>query len=273
MRDESMTVSLVQAPVSKGDVSANLDMHLDAIAVSARHGADVVVFPELSLTGYELSLAGELTLDSRPEVIQYLSEAAMRHQVVVIAGGPLAAHGDHQAHYHGYPQEQRQGSRPYIGAIICSPCGAVQNYAKQYLHQGEETFCAAGKRNITIVHKGYTLALAICADFSNPAHAADAAANGADLYLASALISEAGYAADAQILSSIARKHQFPVLLANHCCETGGWSACGRSGVWDQYGEQVAAAKGTTPGMVLCTLKGDALSGTMVCFADAPLAL
>ncbi|UTV29644.1 carbon-nitrogen hydrolase family protein [Photobacterium atrarenae] len=264
MSDERITVSLVQAPVFKGDISANLTMHLDAIAASARQGADVVVFPELSLTGYELSLAGELTLDSRPEVIQLLSEAAMRHQVVVIAGGPLAAHGDHQDD----DQEQRQDPRPYIGAIICLPCGAVENYAKQYLHEGEATFCAAGERNITITYKGYTLALAICADFSNPAHAADAAANGADLYLASALISEAGYAADAQILSEIARSHQLPVLLANHCCETGGWITCGSSGMWDPYGELVVAAEGIEPGMVLCTLKGAAVSGKMVCFAD-----
>ena len=41
------------------------------------------------------------------------------------------------------------------------------------------------------------IALAICADFANPSHAEAASAQQAEVYIASALISEAGYEVDA----------------------------------------------------------------------------
>ncbi len=58
------TLALAQIDTHLGDVAANLENHLDTIARARRRGAELVVFPELSLTGYMLQdLADEVALE------------------------------------------------------------------------------------------------------------------------------------------------------------------------------------------------------------------
>jgi predicted amidohydrolase len=47
-------VALAQTEPRLGDVAANLDLHLETVERAREGGADVVLFPELSLTGYVL---------------------------------------------------------------------------------------------------------------------------------------------------------------------------------------------------------------------------
>jgi predicted amidohydrolase len=54
-------VALAQISPKLGDTAANLSLHLDAAKEAKRAGADLVMFPELSLTGY-------LLRDQAPEV-------------------------------------------------------------------------------------------------------------------------------------------------------------------------------------------------------------
>ncbi|MBM3294900.1 MAG: carbon-nitrogen hydrolase [Candidatus Aminicenantes bacterium] len=65
-----MRAVLAQFAPGLGSVSANLDRHLETIDRARREKADLVVFPELSLTGYRLrDLVEEVALDpaaSRP---------------------------------------------------------------------------------------------------------------------------------------------------------------------------------------------------------------
>ncbi|OPX56419.1 Predicted amidohydrolase [Oceanospirillum multiglobuliferum] len=247
MSRKPITLSLAQAPVTKGDIAANLSMHQTLISAASASGSDLVLFPELSLTGYELSLVGELALDQDAPVFEVLSQSAVEHRLVVIAGCPLA----------------NSNGLPYIAAVICFPDGKIEFYSKQYLHAGEAAYCAAGSQDYQLEVQGYRFTLAICADFTEPQHAERAQADAVDGYLVSALISDAGYATDAQILSGIAARHQLPVFLCNHISITGGWSACGNNSVWDQSGERVAASTNTTPSVLHCTLSDDGLSGVV----------
>jgi predicted amidohydrolase len=49
-----INLALAQINTALGDVQANLDVHLDRLAAAKKQAADLVVFPELSLTGYVL---------------------------------------------------------------------------------------------------------------------------------------------------------------------------------------------------------------------------
>ncbi|MBN1450557.1 MAG: hypothetical protein JW963_06035 [Anaerolineales bacterium] len=49
-----LNLALAQICTKLGDVQANLDKHLDLLAEAKKQKADLVVFPELSLTGYVL---------------------------------------------------------------------------------------------------------------------------------------------------------------------------------------------------------------------------
>jgi predicted amidohydrolase len=80
-----MKVALAQFAPHLGDVGRNLELHLDFMERARRKKADIVVFPELSLTGYTLKdLAGEVALDpgSDPRFKRIL--AASRKLAVVL---------------------------------------------------------------------------------------------------------------------------------------------------------------------------------------------
>ena len=49
-----LKLALAQINTALGDVQANLDKHLRIIAEAKKGDADLIVFPELSLTGYVL---------------------------------------------------------------------------------------------------------------------------------------------------------------------------------------------------------------------------
>lgn len=245
MKTRDVTIGLAQLPIVKGAVAENLATHLEYIERAAAMGANVVVFPELSLTGYELELLEQLEMPESADTFSMLSDAATANNIVIIAGCPLV----------------NKGSKPHIGAVICFPSGQCDFYAKQYLHEGEDAYCSVGNDSCLLTVNGTRIALAICADFANPAHAEAAAAQQADVYIASALISETGYEADAELLAGIAKRHQFPVLLSNHISLTGGWQTCGKSGGWNALGELAIAAEGAESSIVLCHVSQRELSG------------
>lgn len=223
----------------------NLEALLAYVEHAAKRGADVTVFPELSLTGYELKLVASHAIPKSADTFITLSTAATANNIVIIAGCPLIS----------------EGNKPHIGAVICFPSGQRDFYAKQHLHEGEDIYCSAGSDSYLLTVNNTRIALAICADFSNPTHAEVATVQQADVYIASALISEAGYETDAELLAGIAKRHQFPVLLSNHISPTGGWQTCGKSGGWNASGELVIAAESTESGIVLCHIKREALIG------------
>ncbi len=235
----AVTISLAQIPVVRGELESNLSQHIKMIEHSARHQADLVVFPELSLTGYELDLAKQLALTPESDLFTVLCQSAVENQITVIAGCPLKSETD---------------DKPTIGAAVCMPDGSKQFYSKQYLHEGEDQFCSNGSTDYFIDIKGNKIALAICADFVSPEHSQKAAERNADIYIASALISEKGFANDAKILSGIASKHSFPVLLSNHISTTGGWATFGNNSVWNEYGELVLNSGSKAPCLVLCKI-------------------
>ncbi|MCS7248742.1 MAG: hypothetical protein NZ840_10945 [Anaerolineales bacterium] len=79
-------VALAQINTYLGDVSRNLEKHLCLIEDAKRQGADLILFPELSLTGYVLQdLASSVALSPRPEdpVFGRLLEASRAIDLVV----------------------------------------------------------------------------------------------------------------------------------------------------------------------------------------------
>jgi predicted amidohydrolase len=68
---QTVRVALAQIAPKLGDLEANLEIHSEAIRLARREKAGIVVFPELSLTGYLLH-------DQVPEIAMTLESAAFR---------------------------------------------------------------------------------------------------------------------------------------------------------------------------------------------------
>jgi predicted amidohydrolase len=247
------TIAAAQTVPVRGDVAANLAEHVRLARAAAGERAQVLVFPELSLTGYEIELAEKLAFSERDPRLGPLVEAAAGASMILVAGAPV-----------------RIGTRLHIGAFIISPGGRVGLYTKQRMGAfsenarvdgivppAEATVFAPGDRNPLVRFGGNTAAIAVCADIGRPAHAQDAAERGADTYLASMFVIPSEFDGDAAKLRGYAAQHAMTVVLANFGGATGGLAAAGRSGIWSAGGELLAQLPSSGAGVVIAAETGD----------------
>ncbi len=77
-------IALAQIAPKFGDVSFNINKHLEWISKAKEKGADVVVFPELALTGYSLKdLSSEIAICSDGKELELIRKASKDIGIVV----------------------------------------------------------------------------------------------------------------------------------------------------------------------------------------------
>lgn len=219
-----------QCAVRAGDISANLKLHMEFMQHARKEGVGLLLFPELSLTGYEPTLAEALAQDIDSALLSPLRDLAREASMTTVVGLPL--------HLPSH-------DKPLIAAFILHRDGSAGVYTKQHLHPGEEQYFGAGDGGDLMRIADLSVALSVCADFSHPEHSSLAAKQGAQLYAASVLIGETGYPHDSSLLQTYSKRHGMAVLMANHGGPTGGWAAAGQSAFWDEKGRCVASTVGT----------------------------
>jgi predicted amidohydrolase len=212
--------------IDQNNFQANLIQHRQFIEVAGRAGVELLVFPELSLSGYHREQANSLALDISSVDLKSLRETSARTNVTAVVGCPL-----------------KVGNKIFIASIILRPDGTIASYCKQHLHPGEDHFFHPGIGGPAHLND-MSVALAICADTNQPEHAHAAHVLGANVYATSALISNGGYAHDSGLLQQYAVNHAFAVLLANHGGPTGGFDVAGKSAIWNEQGHCVSVASG-----------------------------
>ena len=125
-------------------------MHLAFARAAAERAASLLLFPELSLTGYELNCLASCIVTPDDEALLPLREFSQRARMTLVVGAPVAS---------------ELGDRPSIGAICLRPNGEASLYRKRFLHPGEEPFAAPGSINVhSISLDRERVCLAICAD-------------------------------------------------------------------------------------------------------------
>jgi predicted amidohydrolase len=245
----ALTLAAAQSLSIAGDVRANLQRHLTFMRVAAEHAVQLLVFPELSLTGYEPCLAAELAITPEDKLLAPLREMARELRLTAVVGMPIRLAPE---------------AGVMIGALVLGADGSLAVYTKQHLHPGEETAFIAGQGGAVLEWVDDRIALAVCADFSHASHPHAAAEAGATVYAAGVLISEAGYATDSTLLQGYAAKHGLLVLMANHGGPSGGYVCAGRSAIWAAGGRLLAAAPGVGDALVLARREGGEWAGQVV---------
>lgn len=84
----NLRIALAQIDPFLGDVGKNVTLHVEMAKEAAGRGAGLVVFPELSLTGYsvkDMNLGLALRPDNPPPVLTPLLEAS--NKIAILAGG------------------------------------------------------------------------------------------------------------------------------------------------------------------------------------------
>lgn len=109
----SRCIAVAQTCPIPGDVAANLAQHVTLAHLAIAGGAEVVVFPELSLTGYELAEAPALAFERLDSRLEPLLALARRYRVTLVVGAPV-----------------RLGGRLHLGAAVLDADGGLEWYAK-----------------------------------------------------------------------------------------------------------------------------------------------
>ena len=85
----ALTLAVAQSISIAGDVPANIQRHLAFMRAAAEQGVQLLVFAELSLTGYEPSLAGELAIAPEDALLTPLREMARALCLTAVVGMPI----------------------------------------------------------------------------------------------------------------------------------------------------------------------------------------
>lgn len=216
---KNFKIAVAQISSIKGKIDVNINTHLNAIHKASIKGVSIIIFPELSLTGYEPECAKPLAFTPNDLRLTPLIKVAKDYKMYVVVGAPL-----------------KTVNLPQIGAIVISPEGKILTYSKMNLHSSEEKFFSEGTSHLILEVEGKKIAMAICADTSNPEYVKSYVDKGIDIYVAGVLFSEGCYVIDTKQLENYAKSHKILVAMANYNSPTGGWIPVGKSGIWSRDG-------------------------------------
>jgi predicted amidohydrolase len=230
-----MKICIGQTKPYKGDIDENIKTHIKFIQTAIEQRADIIVFPELSLTGYEPTLAKELGTtqsDERLDIFQNLSD---NNEIIIACGIPT-----------------KKGKDLFISMIIFQPKKQRVTYSKQYLFPTEKDIFTNGNNSLTIHFDNENIvAPAICYELSNDEHSERAKSNNSNIYIASVLNSINGVDDDIKKLSDIAKRHKMTVFMANYIGQSGGYECAGKSSIWNDNGELIGQLDNVTEGIIL----------------------
>jgi predicted amidohydrolase len=243
-----------------GDVTANVAEHLRLLELAVSAGVQLLVFPELSLTGYELELAASLAFSADDARLAPLRAFVDAHNVTAVVGAPVQL--DEQKHIGAFvlaPGTQAIYTKQHLGAFSAAvnPGGSVP--------PPEPSLFRPGTQDPLVDFAGRHGALAICADTGRAAHAQAAADRGATLYLAGMFIIPADVDAEHAQLQRYAHGHRMLVLAANYGGPTGGLDAAGRSAIWSPGGALLVELGRSGAGLALAFETETGWQGQALC--------
>ncbi|MBD2755133.1 carbon-nitrogen hydrolase family protein [Spirosoma validum] len=229
-----MKIAVAQLKPIKGDIERNIEKHKKLIELAASRGTGTLIFPELSITGYEPELANELATnqdDRRFDDFQSISDTK---NITIGVGMPT-----------------RSDSGVRISLLIFQPNRPRQIYSKQHLHADENPYFTAGNHSVFLEEGTCKIALAICYELSVPEHPTNGFLQGANIYIASVAKTLNGVEKAAQTLSDIAKTYSMTVLMANCVGHCDNFESAGNSSIWNNKGVLLGQLDDTQEGILV----------------------
>jgi predicted amidohydrolase len=211
------------------DVAGNLQ-RLHQLALEAK-GADLLVLPEMFLTGYNIGVDAVSVL---AEV--YNGESAQQVARIAKAAGI--------AILYGYPERTEDGQIYNAVQLIDAHGERLCNYRKTHLFGDlDRSMFSPGEDDFPLVElNGWKLGFLICYDLEFPENARRLALAGAELILVpTANMIPFDFVADVTVRSR-AFENQCYVAYANYCGQEGEIHYCGQSSIAAPDGSRIAQA-------------------------------
>ncbi len=238
-----MKICVAQIRPIKGDFLENKAKHINLLDVALSLDPDLVIFPELSMTGYEPKLAHQLAIEPNDPSLDEFQKISNKHKIVIGIG---------------LPTQSAEGI--CISNIFFVPFQVRQTYSKKYLHPDEEPYFIIGQNVGFIEYGGMKIAPAICYELSISEHAANANNSGAEIYLVNMSKSTSEAEKARTRLVEISRKYSMMVYASNNVGQCDNFLGGGKSSAWNRQGQLLGQLDEVNEG-ILCV---DTMSQKMI---------
>lgn len=229
-----MKICIGQTHSLKGNIEKNIENHVVMIQQAIDFQADLIVFPELSITSYEPELAEKLACDVNNSIFDCFEHLAFEKNITIGVG---------------MPTNGEDGI--YISLLIFQPNQNRITYSKQLLHEDELPFFKCGNRQVYVTIKNKKIAFGICYETLQEAHFRNAHKNGADIYIASVAKSQSGISKAYAHFSTVAKAFETPILMTNSVGYCDNFLSVGQSAVWNEKGELVGQLDAQNQGFLI----------------------
>jgi predicted amidohydrolase len=233
----ALTVAAAQIACAGGDVGANLARHLSAAEEARTRGVELLVFPELSLTGY--LAAPDLESLGRSRASEEIRRLAVAARGMAIS--------------FGFIERDELGAFHNAQVLVMDGC-IIQVHRKAnlptygQLREGEH-YRPGRSIHAACLPGDWRLGTLICADIWNPALPWLAALQGIELLLVPAASSLHAVDGDFDnpagwdlVLRHTAMTYGLPIVMANHCGARDGFPFWGGSRILNADGGEAARA-------------------------------
>jgi omega-amidase len=241
-----MKIAAAQISCALGDVTANLSNIDNYSARAKKGGAELVVFPEMTDTGYSMPVIRECATTWKEGAVPQIREIASKHGIAIVCG-----------------VSEREDSAIYNSQLVVDSAGKiVAKYRKIHLFgtpPNDETKCfSPGKDLAHFEFSHLRFGLSICYDLRFPeVYRKLAVESGVNAFVISSAwpfprLHHFRYLALARAI-----ENQCYVIAANRVGIDDGVTNCGSSAIIDPYGVLIAAASPDREELLLAELSAD----------------
>jgi predicted amidohydrolase len=226
-----MKVAAAQIACTLGDVAANIAKMRDFASRAKEAGAELVVFPEASDTGYSIPVIRDLAKPWTEGAVPALRKMAQEFSLTIVAG-----------------VSERDGDSVYNTQVFIDSTGEiVASYRKTHLFvlppNDESTCYTPGDTFVSVPVGGFRFGLSICYDIRFPEVCRTLALeHGANVMVVSSAwpLPRAAHLRALAVARAI--ENQSYLVLANRAGVDAGVTCCGMSAIIDPSGVMIASA-------------------------------
>jgi predicted amidohydrolase len=150
---QSLTIGLVQMRCEKGALEENLAAIHASLRAGAARGADIMCFPEMSITGY-------INPQQSPEAVLRLDGPEIARFVHMTSDMPVTAIA-------GFVEANPRG-KPFITQVAACAGAILGVYRKRTIAEDEVEWFAPGSAGEVFRHPKVVFGISICADIDTP---------------------------------------------------------------------------------------------------------
>ncbi|WP_350494701.1 nitrilase-related carbon-nitrogen hydrolase [Roseiconus lacunae] len=217
-------LAVTQSSFKKGEISENIRRHSRLVYCTAADGARVISFSELSITGYEPTVAAETANDTGNQRFDSLQGLSDRRYVTIVAGCPI----------------RLEEAEPFIGAFSIRPELPIEFCQKQAIHPEEFSWFIPSDDVAVYQSHWHEIGVAFCADIGHPVHAVDTFQKlGNSCAVDATDFSECDSPA-VYDLAKHARIYRFPTTRENYVAESGRLPTGGRNTIREGHWNVIA---------------------------------